>query len=380
MVVDYDTEAIDDFVTPDYSRKIADGAIINNPCSYVRSLRKTSGEGYDVWEPNVGGNQFSVRGAGYTQKRYLQSLSNSAAPVKDLAAGFEPASVSRAKLKALSNIDSTPYAFGEDALEIRETLKFLKSPVSSMKDLAYSYFKAKKRLTKKSAMSAAKASANAWAQYHWAFSPLLRSVSDAVEASIHFTRYEPPRLTSRGFTESSHSDTVVNEDYPKIVDPASGNTFTRSYERTQAIHASILYQVSNPVRDLKWRLGFRAKDLPHTLWQVLPLSFVVDRLIDVSKSIEALTNLADPEVNILAASVVTRDHIIEDIQMTNAYSSNHTLVEFYGDLQTDETFSYNRVKWRPSVSDAIPSVTPEVLVKDAQSIVDIIALTLQRLR
>jgi hypothetical protein len=92
--------------------------------------------------------------------------------------------VAKAKLKALSYIDTGSYSFGEDVGEYRETVRFLKNPLSSMVRLGEQYRKTyyKKFVKRTAKWDLAAAHAEVYAQYRFALSPLIRSSYDAIKA------------------------------------------------------------------------------------------------------------------------------------------------------------------------------------------------------
>jgi hypothetical protein len=279
---------------------------------------------------------------------------------------------SRAKQVALANIDSTPYAFGEDLLELKETIQFLKSPLGSLLNLSRSFRSAykKKKAGFRDVDKIIKAHEDVWLAYRFAFSPLVRSCTSALEAFEAVPKKRPERLTARGFSDFEHQDTEVHSD--------GENEFKRKLERIVEGKASILYAVSNPVYDWKYRLGFRGKDWPTTIWQIMPYSFMVDRLFDVSSFSKGAINLADPRVKILSACYRSKT----TLDRTTRIISGHPTycLSCQGNDWTKHQFQYNRQPWSPSFYDTIPGFTPEVLVKDLTNILDLVALIHKNIR
>jgi hypothetical protein len=273
---------------------------------------------------------------------------------------------------ALANLDSTPYAFGEDTLELKETIKFLKSPLGSLLNLSRSFRSS--YVKKKSSLSdlnkIVKAHEDVWLQYRFAFSPLVRSCTDALEAFETVPKKQPERLTSRGFDNLNHENSKVH---------ASGNyTFKYNLVRTIKGKASILYQVTNPVYDWKYRLGFRAKDWPTTFWQVMPFSFMVDRLYDVTSFSKGAINLADPRVKILSACFSSKTTLDRTVRILTDHPTYCKSCQ--GNDWTVHQFQYKRKPWSPSFYDTIPKFTPGELVKDLTNILDLVSLIHQNTR
>jgi hypothetical protein len=217
--------------------------------------------------------------------------------------------------------------------------------------------------------------ADAWSTYRFAFMPLIRSAIDVVDAASQQDRTRPERLTSRGFAE--YSDEVSGQ-ATFGTENVDGHRFDYNVTTDSKHHAYILYKVTNPVENLRFRLGLRNKDIPHTLWQILPLSFMVDRVVDISTSVQAFMNLADPSVKILNSGTTLHKTHIETNACVERWKPGKTFA-IDGGTTVSTTFTYSRSKWNPSISDIKPPIHPGDLVKDIQSIVDLAAIIIQRL-
>jgi len=376
------TESISDVVTPDYRKRIARGEIINNACIMSVSTHSTTGSGYVEHFPNA--------------NKHYKTTGPVTAHFKNGVSGFWDglsASVAdpetRCKLVALANIDSTPYAFGEDALETRETLRFLRNPIKSLQSISrafkgtyYDTIRRRSRIkggklleyvrndklvpSKRDALIIAKAHADVWLQYRFAVSPLVRSVSDAVDA--YFT--SAPIIPKRQFARCK-----LLEEASDSGDLTSGTlVFSRTLTEELEGHATIMYRVSNPVYDWKHRLGFRVKDWPTTAWQVLPYSFMVDRLFDVTSLSKGLINLADPNVRIIMGCYRTKSTSLQKYKFVDRNLAGFTIHS--SEEHTHTQFAYERHPWKPSAFDAVPRFTPKYFVKDATYIADAVALIL----
>jgi hypothetical protein len=377
FVTDYETEGMDDVVTPNYHKRIAAGEIINNPCGYEHKTLTTKGEGYAHHRLPANGSSYDYTLSGplsYYRKLSMPSTFWTNPPLD--VSNADP-QVDRAKTLAIARIDATPYAFGEDALEVGETLRFLRHPLESILGIGNAIrrgARAKTALGKRNTQKEyIRACSNAYLQYRFALSPLIRSISDALAAFEAEPKTLPERLTSRGHMKSEDSD---SSDFSY-----GGRTFHRSLTRKYDTRASILYTVSNPIRDWRYRLGFRPKDLPTTLWQIVPYSFMVDRVVDVSSFCAGIINLADPRVRILSACVVETHLEKTSYQLASDNQPGWT-IEIHGDVVEDETYTYYRNPWNPSVFDLFRGLNPDLLnlVNSATKTLDLVSLILQRFR
>lgn len=371
-------ETMHDVVTPGYRSIIDAGGIVNNPCVYT-SYRLES-EGTGTLTAKGGSNDYTLTGPVtwlMTDQTWLP-----------IDIGEVHCSASEAKFWALSNVDRTPYAFGEDLLEIGETIRFLRNPLGSLRNMSRLFRSDVNRLLhkkigkrhikdrRKYAEVRAQAVADTYLQYRFAFSPLVRSVSDAFDAISHKDD-RPLRLSARGRSEDSASS---SERVERLFSANDGYAFNVSKSKSISYRASILYEITNPVRDWRYTFGLRNQDIPETLWQVLPYSFMIDRIANISGAIRGLTALANPKLKILAGSVTLREESVHSMKAIDAWNDPHWTRSADGETRTRTDFKYERNPWTPQLSDAIPPVKLGGLVDDATKTADLAALIIKNLR
>ena len=374
------SESMVDVVTPGYRQKIAAGGIVNNDCEYTKVETLSEGTGQKVSGLTSGTSKDNTV-VGPITRYYIGAVVNTS----DLQVE-QPDRMSQAKFMALSNVDSTPYSFGEDLGEMRKTLEFLKNPLKSIFGMTKSMqrdlrrdFRQKTPRTRKQAaeyaLNRAESMSDIYLSYRFGLSPLVRSAHDAIEALSYKVANSPERRTARGFANWSHSDSGTGT----VTSSGNTDTYSKGYDISKKWRASILYEVSNP--SFKWQrdLGLRGKDLPHTLWQLMPYSFMVDRVVDVSSAIRGLANLADPNVRILAASVVIKKDEQSWHQMTNRKTSgwHHEVV---GEKRINKEFVYKRITYRPSFADTLPPINFGGLTDTATKLADLTTIIIKNLR
>lgn len=361
------SKTIGDVVTKGYRELIAKGHIINNPCALTSSLTTSGGGSYRATlKSNPGAGSFRA-GDGSTT-HWASQWGSGAAGTFHPDVLSRSADMSIAKLQAIARIDSTPHQFLEDVFEIRQTLRFIRNPLKSLLDLSRQFRTANRR-SGKSALQRGRETAGAasdvWLTYRFAATPLVRSTMDALEVLDKGIGKVAKRRSARG------SDTleVTRKD---SLNPSS-MIFTRESKLNDEARANILYEVSNPVSGYSHELGLRASDIPETLWAVVPLSFMVDRVWDISKTIGGFANLANPSVKILAASTTRKTLTYSKVRLVDENAPSYDLT-INGDDYIVDNFTYNRDLWSPSLSDLVPPFTPENLVKDVTSILDLTTL------
>lgn len=364
VTLHHTVETMDDVVTQDFAERSGSGEVIINPMTYVKDSTETIGSGYHEWVSNT--NQTYIKtGPGMTEAVILRNASgvvpapNAPEPSYDMS--------SAAKHQALGNIDRSPYAFMEDVFEFRETLRFLRNPLGSIRKLSKEFNRdvrvLKKRYRQK---SLADAIADVWLQYQFAFSPLLRSSLDLIEAQQDKT-HRPERRTARGSSKF--------EDMASAHEEVNGRLSTSSVQVMLVERAGVLYEVANPLNDWRYKYGLRFKNIPETLWAVLPYSFMVDRVWDISESIRGITAFLDPNVKILGAWTTTRSETITARTYLGYEGPNvQSVVSMVPDTYQTKRFVYSRASWNIEVGDFVPGTELEGLINSSTKIADLAAL------
>lgn len=386
LVVDHKVKEMTDVVTPGYKKLVNRGVIINNPCNYVVTDKTHTGS----TSGGVGTNTMS----GFLTRHVLQTTDLDIV-FPEVAWPELAVSVTDAKLQALARIDPTPYAFGEDTYELGETLRFLKDPLGSLRNLSDAWWRRQTSLHRKyrkgDAVKGLKdlssALADNWASYSFAAAPLTRSCMDAIEAwhtlpskvNVKGTKSRNGlvllRLASRGKSDDEWIGDWTLKQYPGA---GTSRTWIIHREKSNEVRAHVLYNVSNPCTDMRVQLGLGSKAFPVTMWQIVPLSFLVDRFYDISSFLKASINLGDPKVKILAGSVTKRYRQFETAQYASYYHPTLTST-LSGETAVDEYFSYDRQVWYPSFTDAVPKVKPLGLVENASKLADLTSIMIKRL-
>jgi len=372
----YEHWDMDDVVTPNYRRRIANGEIINSPCTLTVTRQRAGGGHYYAYHAGDGNPTYTNSGNGSLTLWLASGY---------LASGFGPlpsssvidSLVQTCKQDCLSNIDKPEYALFEDIGELHETVKFLKEPLMSLRTLAGTFdtrwrkvfLNKRKRFPFKSLAALRTAAlAESWLEYRFAVMPLVytacnlaESYWDVVNQSAFSTK--TARASRTGTTRVGNQEVV-----------GSPFTFRRSGDRQVSVRAAIRYQVLYQDNPILARYGLRVKDWPRGLWDLKPLSFMTDRLFNVGDLISGMVNLSDPKIKILAASITIKDNTTQYLQVVSQSSASYSPLECIGDTAVREQFSYSRSPWNPSAADTIPRFTPLNLVNSVNKSADLAAL------
>jgi hypothetical protein len=116
---------------------------------------------------------------------------------------------------------------------------------------------------------------------------------------------------------------------------ASGN---RTYYKSSRIAVGVLYDVTNQTAPeaLMGILGTRPRDVPATLWEIVPYSFVVDWFVNVGDWLQAITPVPGITVRGHWATTVT------ETEETLSASFDGTFVSGTLGKATTKSFSYQR--------------------------------------
>jgi hypothetical protein len=370
------SEVMRDTVTENFRARIKSGEIISNSMFY-QSIGTSHSEicsnqrEVDVRDPYPVWEWSGVNVTAYYLENVYQIYNLNPCPPLSQAVDL----VGIAKQVCLAKVDKTPTAFFEDVGEIRETLRFLKNPLASMQRLTNAIVNEKRRLSAlPRTLETIQAMADVWLTYRFALSPLLRSATDLMDALATKPVKHVERRTSHGRSEDEES-----MDTPLIVRPTPSNppqviVYELDGYRSVDHHATILYEVTNPLNDWRYQYGLRKKDIPVTLWELAPRSFMIDRVLHIKNMISGIVNFLDPSVSFLAGSFTTRTLNAYTTSMTSHEHALYTITTDAPDNVLNSSFIMERANWIPSLWDASPNWTPMGLVDEMSKILDLLAM------
>jgi hypothetical protein len=362
-----------DIKTKNYAKRINSGEIINNPCT-INVVTIDAGVSGHSGIDTAGKTTFTSGGSAnfYIGEAYMDSGSFNYTPLSvDLDSMF-----ARARLEALARMDPTPYSFMEDLAELTSTISYLKGSTSKLLKATDDWLASKKKIQvlDLTPFAREKQLASLWLQYRFVLSPMVKSMGDLLEAFNDKSHYKIPfRRTSRGFEQYNEAE-IVQQTIP-------AQTYEWELTRTYSanVTAGVYYETSNPLNGFRFKYGLRNKDIPVTLWNVVPLSFMYDRVQDISNSIKAVTNFLDPSLKVVAGWTRIK-RTDEKTYRRTAYNAPTWDFTVYGTPVTHTDFLYERQPWIPSLSDTVPPFEVDKLITDITSLTDVLSLVLGRLK
>jgi len=371
-------DVMQDVVTPGFHKLQKEGAIINNPMSRVKrdTIMGTMSLSYysdtkmaDGVTPYV---QYSSIGASSMSSVYPSTLAVPADFTKDIKLQRD-----LALQKCISRIDSTPFMFLEDLLEFHKTLDFLRPEVKKVYKWHNTFLTEVKKLQLQNVGQHVDAFARVWLVSRFAIRPILISIENILD------EYHKGARSRRGVGKTRRVARVPYTYESEYTNTGSSTNGTQSWLQKRVVrrdvqgHIGILYQVTNPIDTFSEINGLRLKDLPETLWALVPLSWMTDRFLNIHNAISGLVNLADPNVKILAAWDKRHDferieNTITDIVMPPGYTSSYWAMS----PRVDQTDSTTRSPLSISAADCLPSLNifPRQTIPELTDIISVFAV------
>lgn len=283
--------------------------------------------------------------------------------------------IASAKEQALARFSKPEYAFRETAATALNTLRTIHHPLLAIKRIASRFSKAKRNMPRR-LKGDARAVADLWLSYSVNAGPNIQTVQDAIDAyatseglrfnlknSFGVSKYESGRL----FSQQSQN---------------AGITGISTAERSISAHvkAGILYTILD-AGDNSARLGLKMRHLPGLIWELQPLSFMIDRMYNVKRFIDVAAALNSSKMRVLGGYVVTR--------VTDRYKRNVKNLAVSGSTPPSPsaspplyeiTYTMNRMKWNPTSFDVLPPLKATGLVDRLHSAADTASLIITNLR
>lgn len=307
-----------DIVTPGFRRESAKGRVINNAMERL----KTS---HSLTQANVWFSKFTTTGnAGYRAEGYDLSVipvNDPRDPAGRLHMQGVQAAIADAEAIALTDAFAKVGIPDAESLtsiaEMRETLSFMLSPVRKIKQLASRATSIEKLLKRDEETYLRRLAAwsrrsdaqklkipkpekakrkiklarwevtdipSLWLAFRYGVMPLIYDVQDHWKAFNKVSKFVP-RATARG--KASDTLTVIVPHAPVVFGLADRHSATENADFKISVRAGVLYVPR--LETLLTKFGLEAGRIPSTLWEVVPLSFVVDWAINMSDVLNALT-------------------------------------------------------------------------------------------
>jgi hypothetical protein len=203
---------------------------------------------------------------------------------------------------------------------MKQTLDMLRSPFNSSVKLCCRILNRAKREVGRSSGDLSKATANAWLEYRYGWRPIISDATKIMEMIGRTGRKMRVRLVARS-TESVDLSKTINETVAGGLPRISGAEVTARHTRSVRASAGVIYEVQphTTPEQLLEALGLRARDIPASVWELIPFSFVADWFMNVGSWLQAV--MPAPQVSYLGNWITTVDKKVLDIPYIKTYTT-----------------------------------------------------------
>lgn len=368
-------ETITDVTTPQFKKLMASGSIVMSPVSISRDERSTSRDTYTF---DAAGTVAAFWGKRVVTGECACAWSNPPTVPTWFATRVADAKT-RTLLMAHSRVASENFLGLVTVKEANKTASMISRPFGQASDLLDRVVRRRAALMKKG-MNVLKAGTTAFLEYRFGWKPLLFEVQGIFDSWLHNTQYysKPTRLVSRA------SDQDISWQSEKVVTLSRNEgcfaTVASRYDHSAKVSSGVLYEITETSLAMGQarRMGLRLSDVPASIWEAVPLSFVVDRFVDIGVWLNAITPKPGVTIKGSWTSTKTRQHNTHKIlrtYVTFVPSYPVTLEGGHGGHYDEAIQSFDRV-----VNPVLP-ILPTVNYRDLSLVqnIDHAALILQRL-
>jgi len=320
-----DEQQITDVPHPGYKKQVHEGVIVNSPCmidDYSSECTPTN----VVLGP--AGSWGQRRYSGYLISHFAQA-NNMGTPI------WFDLDVYNAKQHVVNEAYAKAYSSDAQiitsAAELSKTVAMIRRPLATASKMLWHMISYRDKLVRgrwkrvkrdrviPPAHIVEKAAADTWLEYRMGWKPLLYDIENIVTASNKLADSFTKSTQWKTYRANKTLSWAGNDTYAPLVPGLSSCTVERSLNYIKKISAGVLTEenlFSGESRAFHRPFGMDLRDLAPSFWELVPLSFVVDRFVDVSTWIQAIS--PRPGVNILASwqstvTFTTHQHTIKDM-------------------------------------------------------------------
>lgn len=312
---DGELKSITDVSTPDFDKKSSLGSVVMSPMNLSFTRRTTILSDLNLrfhfqWGSRViSGPLACVWSDPITRPGWF------ATRIADAQA--------RTLVAAHSKVAAPNFMGQVSVVEAKKTASMIARPLASSRLIMSKMWGAKVR-SGKAGLNMLESAKRAYLEYRFGLRPLLYDLGGMRDAWLdrNENHLRPVRLVARS------TDNLISwEGHDLVSGPRPGTTMVsmrRDYYHSAKVSSGVLYELTdeNEHAGMLRRTGLRWADIPSSLWELLPYSFVLDRFIDIGMWLNAV--IPKPGVRILGSwtSVVDRQ------------VNNHEIVDAYVDVGT----------------------------------------------
>jgi len=234
----------------------------------------------------------------------LPDAGEEASVLSDVASAQQSV-INKAYAKAYNGAAQLGVTIGEG----KETLHMIRKPLGRTRNILEQMLRRKHTLINLG-IGEAKAIAATWLEYRLGFKPLLYDIQNIMDATVK--HLVGNKTTERQVARSSETvETFVEKEfallpYYRFQSGVGRSTKTVNYKMSAGViyETRILSDDGIVSEKIRHNYGLQLRDVARTGWELIPLSFVVDRFVQVGTWLDAIQ--PNPNVTILGSWLSTR--------------------------------------------------------------------------
>lgn len=360
-------KSISDTPDPDYWIKKKRGDVILHDVDLENQVRTSIDSSWTFGEHPVWGTR-EVHGA--------VACENHAVPVAPDWFGTDVANAKdRALLRAYAKMNTTDFESGVILAEAAKTGRMLRRPFGDALRLTKQMIARKQQLLTKG-VHLTKASTSAWLEYRYGVRPLMMDIEGIVKQYADVYVPWERRLVARsgiGFETKSDGPAAI---YVPGVSEILGRY---DHQFKTVVSAGVIYTHKDRNQEMfrNRTAGLNLQNVPYTIWEIVPYSFVVDWFLEVGIWLQATIPIPGIKVEgnwVTTKSNVRATTVIDSARISVGTSPATTYYQTGGAYGEDITKTSRRVNQPLSVTPTLSDLTLSI----PQSI-DSAALLLARL-
>jgi len=267
------------------------GAVILSDCSIYKCDRRVTPGSYSASDSS--GWSGSVSGDLTSQISGMPALTSLDVTEDNIQNLF---------MKAYAKMKTPDVKGGEVLAELGETIRMIRSPFRAARSLIEEI--TSRAVSRGTGGRGAKAIADAWLEYRYGWKPIILDSQKIIKTANSLNK-----KLGKLVLVSRAGDAATNRDSKQWSATAvcnCGGSCSQSIQIKNNVGVLYVIKPRTPAEALASTLGLRFWDVPSTMWELTPFSFVVDWFSNVGDWIQAIT--PDPDILVLGNWCTTIRH------------------------------------------------------------------------
>jgi len=360
-----------------------------NPLNHVIVSR---GEGSSVLSFSDHTNTHVLTSTGHNTQLLRGTLPFAGSDITADPPGYSLAGmIMMAQAKAFARFDSPTQSYGEPIAELDRTIALISEPLNETARLTSQYRrrvilvkdkaafrlrfidKTVKNWRRKLRDWTRKKIARAWAVYSFGIAPLWRTIEDGVDLLAEGLKHTLGNAYNTVYGTQKYVGPLQTSDTPTTISP-----LTATLRRTRQIEVEVKAGIVSFIDDIdrfSTKVGTRARDIPVTAWELFPLSFLIDRVVNVKQVIRSTLALTSLHVKDIHGFRVVRSRELKSYNYRNLAISGVNKV-FSQSMRPYfiDTLTVSRETWKPSVVSPVAPKIGSGLLSTAHKTLDLLSV------